>query len=631
MTDSSSSSRGRSNEMKGNALNDSEMDGEDKVGVIFPAMNFIFTQDDRKFEPFVGMEFESMEHPYSFYNEYARSVGFGTMKKNTRRSRWSGEFIDANFACTRSGSKKKSNGVRKERPCHKTNCMSGMHVKRKENGQWVLVGFIKEHNHDLVPAYTQYFQSHKKIDSMTKNNIGILQATEVQTNEIFAVLSKQSISYQNVSCLEKDFRIQLDREQRLPIGTDDAQALVEQFICMQEENPNFFYAIDLNNEQCLRNVFWVDAKGRHDYVNFSDVVCFYTTYVTNKYKIPFVPFIGVNHHFQSTLFGCALIADESTQTFIWLMQTWLRAMGGIAPAVIITDQHRSMKAAIEEVFPNIHHQHCLWHIVSKIPEKLGYLTKRYTDFMTEFNECINRSCKEEEFESKWEQMINTFQLRDDEWLRSLYEDRKHWVPAYIRDTSFAGMYTVSWSESVTSFFDKYVHKNATLKEFVDQYKVSLQNMYKDEADADFSTWHGTPALKSHSPYEKQMSTIYTHEIFKKFQLEVMGIVARHLRMEKEDGTNSTFRVQDFEVQEQFRVDWDEKNSEISCLCRMFESKGLLCRHAMVVFQHAAVPEIPSHFILKRWTVDAKSNYSTGQGKNKVQSREQRYNDLRQRA
>ena len=35
---------------------------------------------------------------------------------------------------------------------------------------------------------------------------------------------------------------------------------------------NFFYALDLNQEQCLRNVFWVDAKGMLDYESFNDVV-----------------------------------------------------------------------------------------------------------------------------------------------------------------------------------------------------------------------------------------------------------------------------------------------------------------------------------------------------------------------
>ena len=73
----------------------------------------------------------------------------------------------------------------------------------------------------------------------------------------------------------------------------------------------------------------------------------------------------------------------------------------------------------------------------------------------------------------------------------------------------------------TLFFDKYVSKKTSLKEFIKQYKVALQDRQEKEAYASFSTLHKKPVLKSPSPFEKQMSTIYTHEVFKKFQVEVL--------------------------------------------------------------------------------------------------------------
>ncbi|KAK1272213.1 Protein FAR1-RELATED SEQUENCE 5 [Acorus gramineus] len=32
------------------------------------------------------------------------------------------------------------------------------------------------------------------------------------------------------------------------------------------------------------------------YESFSDVISFDSTYLTNKYDMPFAPFVGVNHH-----------------------------------------------------------------------------------------------------------------------------------------------------------------------------------------------------------------------------------------------------------------------------------------------------------------------------------------------
>lgn len=74
-----------------------------------------------------------------------------------------------------------------------------------------------------------------------------------------------------------------------------------------------FYAIDLDDEGCVRNIRWVDVKGRDDYREFEDVIFFDTTYITNKYKIPMqlALFIGVNNLFPSTLLGCTLLVDET--------------------------------------------------------------------------------------------------------------------------------------------------------------------------------------------------------------------------------------------------------------------------------------------------------------------------------
>ncbi|XP_074327979.1 protein FAR-RED IMPAIRED RESPONSE 1-like [Apium graveolens] len=49
---------------------------------------------------------------------------------------------------------------------------------------------------------------------------------------------------------------------------------------------------------------------------FNDVVVFDVTYKTNSFSLPFAPFTGVNHHWQSTLFGMKTSQrSESINTF----------------------------------------------------------------------------------------------------------------------------------------------------------------------------------------------------------------------------------------------------------------------------------------------------------------------------
>ncbi|XP_010250357.1 PREDICTED: protein FAR-RED IMPAIRED RESPONSE 1-like [Nelumbo nucifera] len=593
-------------------MNDGDIHGEDEGGVDFPL-------------PCKGMEFGSLEEAYSFYREYARIVGFDTLKKSTSCGR-NREFTHATFACSREGKKKQTIGVRNPRPCYKVGCKASMHVSRRKHGKWAINNFNNEHNHELQPIQARYLRGRRSTNPTSKDNTDILHAFGVHISNIYAAMVKQCGGYQDVDFSE-DMGDHFDRECRLAVNKEEAQVLLNYFTNMQEHNSSFFYAIDLNDEQCLRNVLWVDAKARHDYVNFGDVVCFDTTYLTNRYKMPFAPFIGVNNHCQPTLLGCALIADGTTSRYVWLMKTWLRAMGGVAPKVIVTDQDDAIKAAITQVFPSARHRFCLWHILSKVPQNLSHVIKRHVNFMGEFKKCIYRSWTEEEFEDQWLKMIQIFELGEDEWLKSLYEDRKLWVPTYMTDTFFAGMSTVQRSQSI---YDKYVHKETTVKEFLKQYKIVLQDMCEKEYRADYDSWHGIPVLQTCSPYEKQMSTTYTTEVFKKFQVEVLEIVSCQVRKEKEDGTTTTFKVKDFEEQDDFIVAWDETKSVISCLCRCFEYNGFLCRHAMAVLHTSAVPKIPSHYILNRWTKDVKSGQAMNQISGELQCRIQRCNDICQR-
>lgn len=605
-----------------------EVHNRDGGVVSSPKRDVTVFEGDADFEPRNGIEFESHEAAYSFYQEYAKSMGFTTSIKNSRRSKKSKEFIDAKFACSRYGVTPESDSGSSRRPSvKKTDCKASMHVKRRADGKWIIHEFIKEHNHELLPALAYHFRIHRNVKLAEKNNIDILHAVSERTRKMYVEMSRQSGGYQNIGFLQGDISYQFDKGRYLTLDEGDAQVMLEYFKRIQKENPNFFYAMDLNEEQRLRNLFWVDAKSRHDYISFNDVVSFDTSYIKSNDKLPFAPFVGVNHHFQSMLLGCALVADESKSTFVWLMKTWLRAMGGQAPKVIITDQDKALKAAIEEVFPNTRHCFSLWSILEKIPETLAHVIKQHENFLPKFNKCILKSWAEEQFDLRWWKMITRFELQDDEWIRALYEDRKKWVPTYMGDTFLAGMSTPQRSESMNSFFDKYIHKKITLKEFVKQYGTILQNRYEEEAIADFDTWHKQPALKSPSPWEKQLSTVYTHAIFKKFQVEVLGVVGCHPKKEAEDGTTTTFRVQDCEKDEFFMVIWNETKSEVSCFCHLFEYKGFLCRHSMIVLQICGLSSIPPHYILKRWTKGAKNRETVVEGTERIQTRVQRYNDL----
>ncbi|XP_047320799.1 protein FAR1-RELATED SEQUENCE 2-like [Impatiens glandulifera] len=545
------------------------------------ANNAYSNEQMRNLEPQIGMEFETKEAAYCFYREYARSFGFGITIKASRRSKKSGKFIDVKVACSRFGSKRESNTSVNPRSCPKTGCKASMQMKRRQDGKWFIYGYTNEHNHEICPDDFQF-----NVKGRNKPDLKLSQ--------------------------KKGLQLALDEE--------DVQILLDYFVSMQAENPNFFYAVDLDGESRMENVLWIDAKTRHDYKYFSDVVFFDTTYVKDRrYKVPIIPIFGVNHHLHLMLLGCALVGEETTSTFVWLMRTWLRAVGGQTPSVVLTDEGKLLEDAVVEVFPKARHCFCLWHVLEKV-------SNNSENFLMEFTECINESWSENEFEISWFNMVHKFGLQDNTWFESIYGNRRKWVPAYMNEVFFGGISTADQTESVTSIFTGYIHKESTFKEFIEQYKLLLDTIYKEENEAD-----STSSLKSVSPLEKQMSTLYTHTVFKKFQEEVLGIDACSVHKECEDDeTSVTFRVNDFEKRRNFIVSWNDTESRIFCLCRTFQYKGFLCRHSIAVLQMLNISSVPLRYILKRWTRGAKN----GQTMSKTiqsSSRVQRFNDLCKRA
>ncbi|KAH7554332.1 hypothetical protein JRO89_XS12G0166900 [Xanthoceras sorbifolium] len=83
-----------------------EVRAEDGGSVNSPMADNLVFKEDTNLEPLSGMEFDSHGEAYSFYQEYARSMGFNTAIQNSRRSKTSREFIDAKFACSRYGTKR---------------------------------------------------------------------------------------------------------------------------------------------------------------------------------------------------------------------------------------------------------------------------------------------------------------------------------------------------------------------------------------------------------------------------------------------------------------------------------------------------------------------------------------------
>jgi hypothetical protein len=131
---------------------------------------------------------------------------------------------------------------------------------------------------------------------------------------------------------------------------------------MCEKDSEFFFKYSVDCEGRLKNLIWSDSQSQMDYGAFGDVVIFGSTYRVNQYNLPFVSFIGVNHHQGTAVFAYDSISDETVGSYVWLLQAFLKAMHQKHPISVITNGDHAMAKAIEVVLPNTDHRLCSWHI-----------------------------------------------------------------------------------------------------------------------------------------------------------------------------------------------------------------------------------------------------------------------------
>ncbi|KAJ0785281.1 putative transcription factor FAR family [Helianthus annuus] len=590
-------------------------------------------QEKHNLPPVVGMEFDSYEDAYKFYNLYAIAVGFAIRVKSSWTKRNSKEKRGAVLCCNCEGFKtlKEASSRRKET---RTGCLAMIRLKLMDSNRWRVDEVKLDHNHSFDPERAQTAKSHKKTESRLKRKSETNADVEVRTIKLYRTPVADNVYYGSSS--ERDLDNNLAKNKRLNLNKEDVQVINNYFCRAQLISPNFFYIMDFTDDGFVRNAFWIDSRARASYGYFGDVVALDTTCLKNGYKVPLVVFVGVNHHGQTISLGYGLVADESQETYNWLLRAWLTCMASRPPQTLITDQCTALQSVISEIFPRAHHRFCLPLVIESIFQNSGILDSEV--FRTVFNNVIYETIKVDEFELAWDEMIQRFEIRDNDYLHRLYEDRERWVPVYLKDTFFAGMFSFQPGESMVPFFHGYVHQQTSLKEFFEMHDLVFQNKIQKEAFDDIESKESNPKPRTMCTFESQLSKLYTKEIFSLFQYEVeMMSHCFHISQTNTTGSIVTYTISEQETKgniiRSLEVMYDKIGTEVRCICSCYNFRGYLCRHALCVLNHNGVDEIPSQYILSRWRKDFKRMYVPDLGSNNVDVTNpvQRFEHLHKRA
>ena len=171
----------------------------------------------------------------------------------------------------------------------------------------------------------------------------------VEVVTLFRFLAHTACGRENIGHLQRDQYNYINKLRTHQTGCADDQNVKDMLQQRQLEDPEFFYKALFDEESRLSGLFWTDYIMKEDYKLFGDVLVFDTTFRTNKYDMICAPFVGANNHWRNAMFGCAFLANETTETFTWLLETFLSAMDNKKPVTVFIDQDAAMAKAIEQV------------------------------------------------------------------------------------------------------------------------------------------------------------------------------------------------------------------------------------------------------------------------------------------
>ncbi|RYR72543.1 hypothetical protein Ahy_A02g006763 isoform P [Arachis hypogaea] len=405
----------------------------------------------------------------------------------------------------------------------------------------------------------------------------------IRPNKIFLALSNEVGGPSNLGFSEKDLRNYITARLRNNNVNADVREMMSYFRRMKDINPDFFYTVELDDECKFKSAVWVDARCRASYEYYGDVVSVDSTYRRNRYVVVKLVFFPVK---------CM----------------------GTAPQCIITDQCRFKYHAIKNTLPDTRHRWYIWHIMNKLPSKLGGY-RRYGALYVDLNNIVWNSRTEESFEDNWADFIDEYNLHNNTWVSDLYDDRRMWIPIYFKGEFWSAMRSTQRSESMHAFYGGYLHSKTSLVQFVHEYDNVLGFKEQRELEDDAADSKGVIPCATTSPMEKQFQQEYTTSIFRDVQIEFVkkancrvSTVDKQgslvcVTMEEEKLVNDTILCVSYDVH------FDHSTQELRCECNLFESSGVLCCHCLEVFHSYKVYKVPSCYVLPRWSKKIKRKHT----------------------
>ncbi|KAJ1271140.1 hypothetical protein BS78_06G106100 [Paspalum vaginatum] len=561
--------------------------------------------------PYVGQRFPTHDAAYEFYSVFARRCGFSIRRHRTEGKDGVGRGLTRRyFVCHRAGSapvKPLAGAPRpqRNRSSSRCGCQAYMRIGRDAAAagplaEWRVTGFSNHHNHALLGQdKVRLLPAYRVISGPDRDRILMFAKSGISVPQMMRIMElEKCIEPGNLPFTEKDVRNLMQSFRKVDHEEVESVDLLRMCKNFKEKDPSFKYEFTKDANNRVQSIAWTYGASVQSYEIFGDAVVFDTTQRLSALDMVLGIWVGLDNYGMPCFFACVLLKEEDHKSFAWALQVFLNFMNRKAPRMILTDQNVCLKEALEKELPSTKHALCIWLIAGRFTSWFGAnLGNRYSDWENEFYRLHNMDSPMA-FDLGWNDMVNCYGLHRNRHIASLFASRNLWALSYLRGHFSAGM-TASpdVSKSINAFIKRFLRAQTCLANFIEQ--VSIAVTYKDQAreQESMQQFLQNAGLKGAPPIDGHAAAVLTPYALSKLQDEL--VASLHYTTFGLEGDIFLVR-HNTEVVGECRVTWNQREELISCSCQMFESSGILCRHALRVLTALNYFQIPDLYLPVRW-------------------------------
>nr|XP_040258801.2 protein FAR1-RELATED SEQUENCE 5 [Aegilops tauschii subsp. strangulata] len=378
--------------------------------------------------------------------------------------------------------------------------------------------FSDDHNHILArPDEVPFLRSHNQIKAFERAEILAMAGAGIRKHIILDNMVSRYGWYAKSPFQRTKLYNMCYREKMKLLAQGDADTAIGIMLTRKDKDPDFFFEHTVDAEGRLQNLFSCDSQSRRDYLDYGDVVVFDSKYKMNR--MPFIPFVGLNNHRCTTVFACAIVSNETEATYVWLLNTFLKANCQKRPKSVITDGDAAMIRAIRKVLSDVWHRLCSWHIEKNMQKHLNRKS------LKEFRALLYYATTHKVFEERWAAFVRKWQTeRTKTWLHRMYRKRTLWAASYLPGGFFLGMRSNQRSESLNSSLHLHLDYGMTIIDMIVHYENCIVCLRENEAYDDYTASQTVPGTVTEcQTIESYAAKAFTHANFYMLQQDMKKV------------------------------------------------------------------------------------------------------------